>query len=203
MIPSNKKNIAFIGYARPTMGSIAAIAEMQTWWICKYFENENAFNYRIRKPLFRTIDPLNLENEHINTVVIGCYYLKDLAKDLKIEPNMLYLLFTDFPLFLKIYRGSCHPMMYRIHGYKRYDNARQILMNTFNDKTKMEHYFLFFFIILHIIFIIFLIFIAYIFTQLLFFSAKIFKVKNKYLKYNNLIHYFFSIRLILLFYIFF
>jgi hypothetical protein len=58
MVPRKYTNIAFIGYARPTMGSIAAIAEMQSWWIEKYFFDET-FSYKNRKTWFRTIDPLN------------------------------------------------------------------------------------------------------------------------------------------------
>ena len=159
MIPENYKNIAFIGYARPTMGSIASVAEMQGWWIQKYFTDES-FRYTVRTPLFRSLDPLNLANEHINTVVIGCYYLKDLAKDLALEPNMLYLLLTDSELFWRIYTGSCHPMMYRIHGHKSYEGSRAVLMDTYvsNDNKKNQEWkYLGFFVLLHALFISFLV----------------------------------------------
>jgi thioredoxin reductase len=176
MIPVNYNNIAFIGYARPTMGSIASVAEMQGWWIEKYF-NDPSFNYRVRTPLFRNIDPLDLSNEHINTVVIGCFYIKDLAKDLHIEPNMFYLLLTDFELFFRIYCGSCHPMMYRIHGYKSYEGGRKVLLDTYvsnEEKKTGEWLYIFLFIVFHSIFIIFLFSIAF---ALVFLSTYI--VKNK------------------------
>lgn len=163
MIPIRYKNIAFIGYARPTMGSIAAVAEMQGWWIQRYFYDPS-FHYSIRTSTFRTIDPLNLSNEHINTVVIGCFYLKDLAKDLEIEPRMLYLFFTDFPLFFKIFMGSCHPMMYRIHGYKTHSAAREILMDTYisHDKRNfIDYLYISLFLFLHLVFIVFFIMIAW------------------------------------------
>ena len=158
MIPVNYNNIAFIGYARPTMGSIAAIAEMQGWWIEKYF-NDPSFTYINRKSLFRTLDPLNLSNEHINTIVIGCYYLKDLAKDLGIEPNMWYLFITDSELFFRIYSGSCHPMMYRIHGYRSYNGSRKVLLDTYipnQERRKYEWLYFLFHNLLHLAFILFL-----------------------------------------------
>lgn len=201
MVPTKYSNIAFIGYARPTMGSIAAIAEMQSWWLEKYFYDET-FSYRIRNSWFRSVDPLNLKNDHINTVVIGCYYLKDLAKDLNIEPNMFWLLFTDFELFLKIYTGSCHPMIYRIHGYKSYDNSRQILLNTFIEHKERKHYelmYLLMFLIFHLIFIAFLTLIAFLLSYFVYISKKF----QKIVKYKQYIFIGLSILLVLIFYIFF
>jgi len=164
MLPVNYTNIAFIGYARPTMGSIAAVAEMQGWWIEKYF-NDPSFTYKINKPVFRTVDPLNLSNEHINTVVVGCYYLKDVAKDLRIEPNMWYLLLTDFELFFRIYSGSCHPMMYRIHGYKSYNGSRKVLLDTYfpvEERGPIEWKYFIFNNLLHLGFILFLFILGFI-----------------------------------------
>lgn len=201
MVPVKYNNIAFIGYARPTMGSISSIAEMQSWWIEKYFY-DSSFTYRIRKPWFRTIDPLDLKNSHIDTIVIGCYYQKDLAKDLNIEPNMFYLLLTDFELFLKIYIGSCHPMMYRIHGYKSYDNSRQVLLDTYIEDSKKNHHFYFyllFFIILHLFFIAFLIFIAYMLSYTVYLSKK----SKKMIKHKQSIFIGLSILLIIIFYKYF
>jgi len=204
MIPENTSNIAFIGYARPTMGSIASIAEMQSWWVESYFSNH--LSYRIRTPLFRFKDPLNLENDHINTIVIGCYYLKDLAKDMNLEPNMLYLFFTDFELFQKIYKGSCHPMIYRIHGDKSYPEARQTLINTFydfnNDKSYYEKLYFLMFIMFHILFIIFIFIESSFFIYTIFLIQKYRKIKN--VKYENysIYTYIITIALIIYFYCF-
>lgn len=198
MVPQKYTNIAFIGYARPTMGSIAAIAEMQSWWIEKYFFDET-FSYKNRKTWFRTIDPLNLKNDHINTIVIGCYYIKDLAKDLKIEPNMFYLLFTDFELFLRIYRGSCHPMMYRIHGYKSNDNSRQILMDTYIETEKKSLFYFLFFVMLHLLFIVFLTLVAYILSYVVYVSQSF----KKIVKYKQSIFISLTVLLIFIFYTFF
>lgn len=200
MIPVNYSNIAFIGFARPTMGSIASMAEIQGWWIEKYF-NDPSFQYRIRTPTFRAVDPLNLSNEHINTVVIGCYYLKDLAKDLNIQPNMWYLMVTDFELFYKIYTNSCHPMLYRIHGYKTHDNARNILMDTTisdNEKGIFEQSYLLFHFSLHILFIGFLILFAFVLS----FSIYSPSLKN-YLKYKNSYFVLLSCIFVVFFYTFF
>lgn len=169
MIPQHTKNIAFIGFARPTMGSIAPLAEMQSWWVQKHFEG--GLQYSLRENyIFRTINPLNLNNEHIDSLVISCYYLKDLAKDLHIEPNLFKLFFNDYELFETIYFGSCHPMIYRIHGDKHYQGARDTLIKTFpkltdrgiNDKLYLYSfliatllYYLILFIVVVVIFYIF------------------------------------------------
>lgn len=198
MVPTKYSNIAFIGYARPTMGSIAAVAEMQSWWIEKYFFDET-FSYKNRKPTFRTIDPLNLKNDHINTIVIGCYYLKDLAKDLKIEPNMWYLLFTDFELFLRIFTASCHPMIYRIHGYKNNDNSRKILMDTLIEINKLSYRYLLFFVVLHLLFIAFLLLVAFLLSYIVYVSQSF----KKMVKYKQTIFISLAVLLIFIFYTFF
>lgn len=201
MVPTKYDNIAFIGYARPTMGSIAAIAEMQSWWLEKYFYDPY-FSYKISKPWFRTIDPLDLKNEHINTVVIGCYYLKDIAKDLHIEPHMIYLLFTDFELFSRIYTGSCHPMMYRIHGYKKYNDSRKVLLDTYieiNEKSYSEFMYFLFFVIFHLLFIAFLILIAFLLSFFVYLSKKF----KKIIKYKQTIFITTATILIFIFYTFF
>jgi hypothetical protein len=201
MIPKKYSNIAFIGYARPTMGSIAAVAEIQSWWVHKYFYDKS-FTYNVRTPLFREIDQLNIPNEHINTIVNGCFYIKDLAKDLHIEPNMIYLFFTDLKLFFKIFTGTCHPMMYRIHGYKSYDNARDTFLETYIEENKKglnQYLYLLFFIALHILFITFLIIIAFALSHVVYISKQF----KKYAKYKNDIFVYMSLTLIFIFYKYF
>jgi len=201
MVPVKYKNIAFVGYARPTMGSIAAVAEMQNWWLEKYFF-DHSFTYKIHKPWFRTVDPLDLKNDHINTVVIGCYYIKDLARDLHIEPNMFYLFITDFELFMRIYTGSCHPMMYRIHGYKSYDDSRQVLLDTYieiKERKAYEWMYIALHLSFHLLFIVFLILIAFIFSYSVYLSKKL----KAYVKYKQSIFVGFSLILIFIFYTYF
>jgi len=184
IIPEKNNNIAFVGFARPTMGSISAIAEMQSWWVYNFFGN--TLNYKIRTPLFRMKDPLDITNDNIDTVVIGCYYLKDLAKDMNIEPNMVYLFFTDNELFRKIYTGSCHPMIYRIHGDKYYNGSRDILINTFvdfnKDRSFLEKVYFYLFLVFHLVFIISLFVISYLITSIFYYLSKT-KTKHKNKKF--------------------
>lgn len=203
MIPKNTSNIAFIGFARPTMGSIASIAEMQSWWVESYFYNH--LQYTIRKPWFRFKDTLQLTNEHINTIVIGCYYLKDLAKDMNIEPNMVYLFFTDFALFKTIYTGSCHPMIYRIQGDKYYSGARETLMNTFVDfkeRNNNERLYFVMFVGFHILFILFLFLISYFITNMVYIMIKYSKRRFQY-KNISWLPYLLGFFLVFIFYYYF
>ena len=128
--------------------------------------------------------------------------VKDLAKDLNIEPNMVWLLFTDFELFLNIYTGSCHPMVYRIHGYKSYNNSRQVLLNTFiniHKRKLFEWKYLLLHFTFHLIFIAFLTLIAFLLSYFVYISKKF----QKIVKYKQYIFIGLSISLILIFYIFF
>jgi hypothetical protein len=199
IVPKNNCNIAFIGFVRPTMGSIAAIAEMQSWWVYRFFSN--TLNYEIRTPLFRFKDPLNLTNNNIDTIVVGCYYLKDLAKDMNIEPSMIYLFFTDNELFQKIYMGSCHPMIYRIHGDKYYIGSRNTLINTFTDfnkdKSFLEKVYFFMFVGFHFLFILCLFIISYLITNVFYLNKVIMNKPNntKFLIYLTIL-----VLLLILFY---
>jgi len=197
MIPKNTSNIAFIGFARPTMGSIAVIAEMQSWWVLKYFENK--LSYKIRTPFFRNYDVLNLTNQNINTLIIGCFYLKDLAKDMNIEPNMVYLLFTNFKLFFTIYSGSCNTMVYRIHGEKSYQGSDKVLINSlpnFNNHSNVSKMYILMFFVCHIIFIILCIILAYTISYIIFLISNL---KYKILNYENMKYLFYIISIYIIF----
>ena len=200
IIPVNTSNIAFIGFARPTMGSIAVIAEMQSWWTEMYFNN--SLKYTIREPVFRNWNVLDLSNDHINTIVIGCFYLRDLARDMNIEPNLIHLFFTDFELFKTIYTGSCHTMVYRINGIKSYPGSRDVLINTFpkfeEHSIRSKRYILHF-ILYHIFFIIFCILISFALTYCVYFISKLNNNKLKFSSFTK-IFYMLSISIIFIFY---
>lgn len=169
MIPKNTKNIAFIGFARPTMGSIATIAEVQSWWVKSYFEG---MSYKIRRPFLKYYDSLDLSNNNINSLVNGCYYIKDLAKDMKIEPNMPKLFFTDFTLFKNILFGSCYSMIYRINGQKSYSGSRDMFLNNIPKYENLNPFdYKSLFVYIHMIYMIFLILLCWIlsfFTKITF-----------------------------------
>lgn len=138
MVSVKRRDLAFIGFARPTMGSIATIAEIQSWWVERFFADQ--LHYQIRRPVVRYYDPLDLANDHVNTVVIGCYYMKDLAKDMNLEPNMWALALTDWTLFWRILTGTCHPILYRLRGAKAFSGARKVLLNMYHEPDKRSPY---------------------------------------------------------------
>jgi hypothetical protein len=176
---------------------------MQSWWTEMYFNN--SLKYTIRKPLFRNWDVLDLSNDHINTVVIGCFYLKDLARDMNIEPNMFHLFFTDFELFKTIYTGSCHTMIYRINGVKSYPGSREVLINTFpkfEEHSELSKKYILHFILYHLFFIIYCILIAFAITYSAYFISKLNNSKLKYSDFTKLF-YVLSISIIFIFYKYF
>lgn len=132
MIPEGTRNLAFIGFARPTMGSIASMAEMQSWWCSMWFTNALP-RYSVRDFAWaRPGDPLNLKNDFVSCHVIGGYYMKDLALDMDIHPNFLTMSpRTSFRLMW----ASVHPIVYRFRGAWKLDNALQLLERAQNGPT--------------------------------------------------------------------
>ena len=138
IIPENHQNIAFIGFTRPTMGSILIIAEMQTMWTMLYFENK--LDYTIRqKSIFRSIDPLKLKNKFLRHLVINNYYLEDLGKDMKICPNLTKLYFNDRKLWYHLFYGMSHPISFRLHGEYYDKNARDNLIKFYKQTFKLRN----------------------------------------------------------------
>lgn len=163
MVPRHQQNLAFVGFVRPTMGSINNVAEMQSWWLSLFFKKK--LNYKIRDFAWaRPQDPLNVKNDFVNTIVIGNYYYKDLAMDMNICPNMPKLFFTKPKVWWHIIHSTIHPMVFRLQGCFNHKNAEQIYLETLpSDKRliySMKYYYLFFFL-LHVIFIMCIVLISY------------------------------------------
>lgn len=59
-------------------------------------------------------------------------------------------------------------MVYRIHGYKKYEKSREVLLDTYievDKKSTVERLYLLFFIMLHVCFIVFLIAVAFVLSR--------------------------------------
>lgn len=153
MVPKIDPTIAFVGYVRPTMGSINNISEMQSWWLAEYFKGN--FKYQIRNLRWaRPGDPLNIGRN----IVIGNYYMKDLAMDLNIMPNLTYILITDPKLWVNIMHNTIHPSLFRIYGKMKIKNGKNQYYNTLptlKEKSDFSMYYMMF-IIFHTVFLIIL-----------------------------------------------
>ena len=106
---------------------------MQSMWTMMFFENKLKYNIR-KKSIFRSIDPLKLNNKFLRHLVINNYYLEDLAQDMKICPNLSTLYFKDRKLWNYLFYGMVHPMSYRLHGEYYDKNARKNILD-FYDQT--------------------------------------------------------------------
>lgn len=157
IIPVKTPNLAFIGFARPTMGSINNVAEIQSWWASLYFQNK--LNYKTRDYQWgRPQDPMNIDNNFVDTIVIGNYYYKDLAQDMNISPNLIKILITKPKLWFHIMHSTIHPMLYRLQGTFQHPKAEQYLLETlpnFNEKKNhgLWKYYLMF-LMFHLVFIL-------------------------------------------------
>ena len=164
IICTKNNNLAFIGFTRPTMGSINNIAEMQSWWTYLYFTNN--LKYKIRNFNWgRPSDPLNIKNQYVNTIVIGNYYYRDLALDMNIHPNMKFLIFKNPKLWCHILFCSIHPCIFRLKGEFKHKNAENFIYNlpSYGIQSKSNPWWILYmslFIILHILFILSIIYLT-------------------------------------------
>lgn len=148
MVSKVDSTIAFVGYVRPTMGSINNISEMQSWWLVEYFKGN--LNYKIRNLKWaRPTDPLNVGRN----IVIGNYYIKDIAMDLNIMPNLTYILLTEPKLWIHIIHNSIHPSLFRIYGKMKIKNGKKNYYDTFptiREKLEILMYYIMF-VLFHIL----------------------------------------------------
>lgn len=54
-------------------------------------------------------------------------YMDDLAKDIGVRPSLLWLLLTDFPLFMRVFWGPITAYQYRLMGPGKWDGARRAI----------------------------------------------------------------------------
>lgn len=171
IIPYKYHNIAFIGFARPTMGSIVNVAEMQSWWASMFFNNEIKIknrNYKWARPE----NPIDIQNDFVNTIVIGNYYYKDLALDMNISPNLTYIFLTDPLLWKQIMHTTLHPVLFRLNGKFKHPDARFIILNNFPKFSQKKELYIYYimFTIFHLIYIMSIILLSYIFFKLFVFN---------------------------------
>lgn len=58
--------------------------------------------------------------------------MDDLAKDIGVQPNLLWLFLTDFPLFKKVLWGPVTAYQYRLMGPGKWEGARKAIFTQYD-----------------------------------------------------------------------
>lgn len=59
-------------------------------------------------------------------------YMDELAGEIGVRPSLLWLLFTDYPLFKKVLWGPVSAYQYRLMGPGKWDGARRAIFTQFD-----------------------------------------------------------------------
>lgn len=59
-------------------------------------------------------------------------HMDDLAKDIGVQPNLLWLFLTDFPLFKKVLWGPVTAYQYRLMGPGKWEGARKAIFTQYD-----------------------------------------------------------------------
>jgi hypothetical protein len=124
-------------------------------------------NYKWGRPQ----DPMNVDNEHVDSIVIGNYYYKDLALDMDIYPNMTLMFFQDNKLWRHIMFSTIHPIIFRLKGEFKLKNARKYIYNIISynklQNIKFWRLYMMMFLIFHLIFIASIVLVSTLITFIL------------------------------------
>lgn len=117
-----ESTLAFIGFARPNIGAMPPIAEMQARWFAGVLAGKlelpdaekmnmevemDAESYTMKRPL---------HSQRLTSLVDYHEYLDDIAGFVGCRPNM-WLLLTKPKVFFAVLFGPFASFQYRVHGY--------------------------------------------------------------------------------------
>ena len=102
--------LGFIGFARPNVGAIPPISELQVYW---WLENLKKKNKTLRPPTYKLLSTCHKAQTY--GVDYGLY-VETLAQDIDARPSLLRTLMLRPRLFLTYSLGQCFIPFYRIDG---------------------------------------------------------------------------------------
>ncbi|KAM6921150.1 flavin-containing monooxygenase 5-like [Xenentodon cancila] len=127
--------LAIVGFIHSD-GSIMPQAEMQARFVARVFKGHKKLpsNQAMIKAVDK--DTKNIEKNYVVSKLTPLHvdyveYMDDLAKDIGVRPSLLWLFFTDFPLFKRIFWGPVTAYQYRLRGPGKWDGARKAIFTQF------------------------------------------------------------------------
>ncbi|XP_041647715.1 flavin-containing monooxygenase 5-like [Cheilinus undulatus] len=128
--------LAVVGFIHG-LGAIMPQAEMQARLATRVFKGDKKLpsNHAMIKAVEK--DTKDMEKSYILSrraplQVDFVSYLDDLAGEIGVRPSLLWLLFTDYQLFKRVFWGPVTAYQYRLMGPGKWDGARRAIFTQFD-----------------------------------------------------------------------
>ncbi|XP_015253470.1 PREDICTED: dimethylaniline monooxygenase [N-oxide-forming] 5-like [Cyprinodon variegatus] len=128
--------LAIVGFIHSD-GAIMPQAEMQARFVSRVFKGHKKLPSC--QAMIKAVekDTKNIEKNYVVSRLTPLQvdfveYMDDLAKDIGVRPSLLWLFFTDFPLFKRVFWGPVTAYQYRLMGPGKWDGARKAIFTQFD-----------------------------------------------------------------------
>ncbi|XP_034387241.1 dimethylaniline monooxygenase [N-oxide-forming] 5-like [Cyclopterus lumpus] len=128
--------LAVVGFIH-ALGAIMPQAEIQSRWVARVFKGHNKLpsNRAMMKAVDK--DTKNIEKNYIVSKLTPLQvdfvsYMDDIAGEIGARPSLLWLFFTDYPLFQRVLWGPVTAYQYRLMGPGKWEGARRAIFTQFD-----------------------------------------------------------------------
>uniref|UniRef100_A0A3Q3IZK1 Flavin-containing monooxygenase n=1 Tax=Monopterus albus TaxID=43700 RepID=A0A3Q3IZK1_MONAL len=138
IIPPNLEHptLAIVGFIH-ALGAIMVQAEMQVRWATRVFKGHVQLpsNQAMIKAVEKDTKDIQ-KNYFVSKLtplqVDFVSYMDDLAGEIGVRPSLLWLFFTDYPLFKRVLWGPVTSYQYRLTGPGKWEGARKAIFTQFD-----------------------------------------------------------------------
>uniref|UniRef100_A0A3Q0RCC7 Flavin-containing monooxygenase n=1 Tax=Amphilophus citrinellus TaxID=61819 RepID=A0A3Q0RCC7_AMPCI len=128
--------LAVVGFIH-ALGAIMPQGEMQARWVARVFKGLKKLpsNDTMVKAIEK--DTKNIEKSYIVSKLTPLHvdfvsYMDDIAGEIGVRPSLLWLFFTDYPLFKRVFWGPVSAYQYRLMGPGKWEGARRAIFTQFD-----------------------------------------------------------------------
>ncbi|KAM3619277.1 uncharacterized protein V6R79_005457 [Siganus canaliculatus] len=128
--------LAVVGFIH-AFGAVMPQAEMQARWVARVMKGYNKLpsNPEMIKAVER--DTKEMEKNYIVSKLAPLQvdfvsYMDELAGEIGVRPSLLWLFFTDYPLFKRVLWGPVTAYQYRLMGPGKWEGARRAIFTQFD-----------------------------------------------------------------------
>ncbi|XP_046893260.1 flavin-containing monooxygenase 5-like [Hypomesus transpacificus] len=124
--------LAVVGFIH-ALGAIMPQAEMQARWVARVFKGLKKLPSS--QAMLKSVDSdtKDMDKNFVLSKLTPLHvdfvsYMDEIAGEAGVRPSLLWLFFTDYPLFKQILWGPVSAFQYRLTGPGRWDGARQAIL---------------------------------------------------------------------------
>ncbi|XP_067368987.1 flavin-containing monooxygenase 5-like [Channa argus] len=128
--------LAVVGFIH-ALGAIMPQAEMQARWVSRVFKGHKKLpsNQIMIKAVEN--DTKAIEKNYVVSKLTPLHvdfvsYMDDIAGEVGVRPSLLWLFFTDYPLFKRVFWGPVTAYQYRLLGPGKWEGARKAIFTQFD-----------------------------------------------------------------------